>query len=73
MPVPAGIMDKNGRIIEVNQQALNIISQLPQWSIQNHTLSLKHLDLSDEIRKLNHSDNNFCSLPLFYENTLDNV
>jgi pimeloyl-ACP methyl ester carboxylesterase/DNA-binding CsgD family transcriptional regulator len=73
LPVPAGIMDKNGRIIEVNQRALQIINQLPQWSIQNHTLSLRHLDLSDEIRKLTHSDNNFRSLPIFYENALDTL
>lgn len=73
LPVPAGIMDKNGRIIEVNQQAINIIKQLPQWSIQNQILSLAHLDLIGEIQKLTHSDTNFISLPLFYENALDTV
>lgn len=73
LPVPAGIMDKHGRIIEINQQALNIINQLPQWSIQNQILSLSHLNLGSEVSKLIHSEDNFCALPLFYEDALDTI
>tara|TARA_R110001592_G_scaffold177076_2_gene417222 strand:+ start:18516 stop:20453 length:1938 start_codon:yes stop_codon:yes gene_type:complete len=73
LPVPAGIMDKNGRIIEINQRALTIISHLPQWSIQNQQLSLTHIDLAKEVLKLINSGDNFCSLPVFFDNAFDSV
>ncbi len=73
LPLPAGIIDKSGRIIEINQRALSIIQKLPQWSIENHQLTLTHIDLAHEVSKLINSEDNFCSLPLFYENAFDTV
>ena len=73
LPIPAGIMDINGRLVEVNQRALNIIHQLPQWSIIDQILSPQHIDLSTEISKLIHSENDFCTLPLFYDDAVNNV
>ncbi|MFV1871854.1 MAG: alpha/beta fold hydrolase [Oleiphilus sp.] len=73
LPIPAGIMNSAGRIIEINQRALKIIHQLPQWSINEQILSMGHINLSTSLEKLIASDNDFCSLPLFYEDALDKV
>jgi pimeloyl-ACP methyl ester carboxylesterase/DNA-binding CsgD family transcriptional regulator len=70
LPIPAGIMDFNGRIVEINQQALNIIHQLPQWSIQEQKLALTHIDLETEIHNLIQSEDDFCTIPLFYQDTV---
>lgn len=73
LPIAAGIMDLNGRLVEINQRAINIIQQLPQWTIKDQKLSLEHINLEKEISRLIHSENNFCSIPLFYEDAVNRV
>lgn len=73
LPIAAGIMDSKGRVVDINHLALDIIENLPQWTIREQILSVEHLDLQAEIHKLVNSENNFCALPLYYDDALDNI
>lgn len=73
LPVPAGIMDSRGRIVEINRLAQNKIEHLPQWSIQHQMLHLDHIDIHAEIQTLLKSGNNFHAFPAYFEDALANV
>ena len=70
LPLPAGVMDSRGRLVEVNQLALNKINTLPQWSICNQELRLDHIDIATEIQALLASGESFRSFPVYFEDAL---
>lgn len=72
LPIPAGVMDSRGRIVEINERAQHKIASLPQWSIRDQHLHLDHLDLSREINDLLASDEGFRALPVYSKNDLNN-
>jgi len=63
IPMGAGIIDRMGRIVEVNQQAHTIIEQSDTWTINQNYLQAQHLNLEKRISALYNSGGNFLVLP----------
>lgn len=73
LPIPAGIMAASGRVVEINNRALSLIDQLPQWSIQDQCLRFSNLNIKEKIQQLIESEEDFCSFPLVYQDAADAV
>jgi len=64
IPMGVGIIDSMGKILEINTQAKDIISQENDWQLNQGYLSAHHLKLSEKLEELSLSDRSFFSLPL---------
>jgi len=63
IPMPAGIIDRMGRVIEINKQAQNIIEHSPDWLVNQNYLQAAHLNVENELNSLRMTGNDFIVLP----------
>jgi len=67
IPMGAGIVDKMGRIVEINEQAQTLINQSETWQINQNYLQAQHITLEKELSTLNRSQESFLTLPFTHQ------
>ena len=63
IPMAAGIIDRMGRIIEINKQAQDLISRSPNWLVNQEYLHAQHLDIESELNALSMTGKGYIMLP----------
>jgi len=72
IPMAAGIIDRMGRVIEINKQAQGIFESSANWAVNQGYLQAAHLDIAQELNALRMTSRGFTALafdsPLFDSN-----
>jgi len=63
IPMAAGIIDRMGRVIEINKQAQDIIEHSPDWLVNQNYLQAAHLNVEKELNSLRMAGKGFIVLP----------
>jgi len=72
-PMGAGILDRHGRIIDLNQQANQTIKKSSLWSTEKGLLHANHLNFRGKLRMLKRTGESFISVPFTLEDTSQRV
>mgnify|MGYP003856446439 CR=1 FL=1 len=63
IPMAAGIIDRMGRMIEINKHAQNSFDLSPDWVINQNYLQAEHLNIAQELNTLLMTGKDFIALP----------
>jgi pimeloyl-ACP methyl ester carboxylesterase/DNA-binding CsgD family transcriptional regulator len=63
IPMPAGIIDGMGRVVEINKYAQETIDLSPDWVLSQDYLQAEHLNLEKELDTLCMTNKDFITLP----------